>query len=111
MLENASALRIQALYRGHLGWKAGRRWRLHMERIMVWHALSHASAICISRWWRGHRARKIVAERQKEIAKYILALRRAEAEEDENEYWSTLKFGERRRRMYYHQQKYEQRLK
>ena len=84
---------------------------LQMERVMAWHALSHASAICISRRWRGHKARRYVAERQKEIAKYILALRRAEAEEDVKEYWSTLKFGERRRRLYFHQQKYEQQLK
>ena len=34
------------------------------------------------------------------MANYIIALRRTEAQQDEDEYWASVKFGHRRRRRY-----------
>ncbi len=104
-MEIASAVKIQKHYRGYLGRNVAHQWRMHIENIRAWHALSHASAITVTRWWRGHVGRKISAQKQMEMAKYIIELRRVEAEQDEDEYWESLKFGQRRREKYYNNQK------
>jgi len=99
-MNNASSITIQKLYRGHLGSKAAVRWRVEIEGVRAWHALCHASAIAISRYWRGYYARNVAAAMRMELTNYIVELRRSEAQTDEDEYWQSLKFGNRRKDKY-----------
>ena len=97
MLERASSIIIQRHYRGHLGRKVAKRWSRLRSNIQTFNALCHGSAIAISRVFRGHRQRKHAAQLRKDLVEYIISIREAEIVEEEEEYWSNLRFGEWRR--------------
>ena len=96
-LQNMSAVTIQKLYRGHLGRKVGSRWKLEIRSVKAWSALCQASAIAISRYWRGYSARVRAEKVRIELTNYIIELRRVEAEIEDDEYWESLYFGKFRR--------------
>lgn len=97
MIERASSIIIQRHYRGHLGRKVANRWSRLRSNIQTFNALCHGSAIAISRVFRGHRQRKRAAQLRKELVEYIISVREAEIVDEEEEYWSNLRFGEWRR--------------
>jgi IQ calmodulin-binding motif. len=83
---------IQKYYRGHLGRRVVSLWRNEYQNIQVWRALCHSCAVTITRYWRGYASRKMAAFCRGKIVEYLLKLRKAEAKEDEDEFFNDLKF-------------------
>lgn len=88
---------IQCHYRGHLGRKVAKRWLRLESNIKAFNALCHGSAIAISRVFRGHRGRQVAAKLRKDLVEYIISIREAEIIDEEEEFWSNLRFGKWRR--------------
>ena len=84
-LEQASVVVLQRYYRGHIGRKAARRWKYKYQDILALYALCNASAITITRIWRGFLARQEASLLRKQMAVYILELREADLREEEAE--------------------------
>mmetsp|Transcript_47459 Transcript_47459/g.71844 ORF Transcript_47459/g.71844 Transcript_47459/m.71844 type:complete len:199 (-) Transcript_47459:113-709(-) len=82
------ALMIQRYYRGHLGRKVSKRWKMKRAEINAMNALMNGCAIAISRIWRGYRDRQRADALRKEMAEFIVAIRAQEAQEDLDEYWT-----------------------
>jgi hypothetical protein len=97
-IKRASVIIIQRHYRGHLGRKVGMRWARLRANAYAFNALCNASAIAITRVYRGHTARKHAAKLRKDLAEYILSIRKIEISEEEESYWTNLRFGEWRRK-------------
>ena len=91
---------MQRHYRGHIGRKVATRWERLKKNIHAYNALCNGCAIAISRVYRGHIARTYAAISRKDLAEYILTLREEEINEEEEEYWTNLRFGEWRRKRY-----------
>jgi hypothetical protein len=77
---NVGSLTIQRVYRGHIGRKVCRRWSQEKAKCDAWNALCHASAIIISRVWRGYHARCKFSMMERDLAQYILQLRKYDHE-------------------------------
>ena len=97
-IERASAIIIQRYYRGHLGRKVGKRWKRLRTNLHAYNALCNGSAIAISRVYKGHIARKYAALLRKDLAEYVLSIREIEINEEEEQYWANLRFGEWRKK-------------
>jgi len=104
-LRNVSSVIIQKHYRGHLSRNAASRWKFEIESARAWNALCQASAIAISRYWRGYSGRIRAEKLTIDLTNYIIELRRAEAEFEDDEYWESLHFGKQRRDRYSRRQK------
>jgi hypothetical protein len=91
---------IQKHYRRYLGKKAFCLWKTERESIQAWNALCHASSIAISRYWRGYVARVLAQKLRADMVEYLLNMRKIEVDQDEDEYWNSLKFGKYRRQRY-----------
>jgi hypothetical protein len=88
-LEKAGAIKLQSLYRGHLGRLAAMKWAVKKAEIDAMRALQHAASVAIQRVWRGVQGRQIAEEKRIEMAEFIASMRAAEAMEEEEEYWRT----------------------
>ena len=88
-LEERSATKIEALYRGHLGRLAAMKWAVKKAEVDAMRALQHAAAVAIQRVWRGIDGRTEAEEKRIEMAEFIAQMRAAEAAEEEEEYWRT----------------------
>merc|ERR1712238_529819 len=77
-IKKKATLKIQQIYRGHLGRNAA--------------TLFNACSTSISRVWKGFTARKKYFKLQQEMANYILNIREEEAKQDEDEYWLNHKY-------------------
>ena len=99
-IERSCAIIIQRHYRGHIGRKVAIRWARLRQNIHAFNALCNGSAVAISRVYRGHIARKYAAVLRKDLAEYVLSLREEEINEEEEEYWTNLRFGKWRRKRY-----------
>jgi hypothetical protein len=93
---------IQKHYRRYLGKKVYFLWKTQRESIQAWNVLCHASSTSISRFWRGYVARDLADRLRIEMVKYLLHMRKKEVEQDEEEYWNSLRFGKYRKKMYTH---------
>jgi hypothetical protein len=60
-----SAIKLQALYRGHIGRLAAMKWAVKKAEIDAMRALQHAAAVAIERIWRGVTGRGEAEERRK----------------------------------------------
>jgi hypothetical protein len=100
VLKQSSAVMIQKHYRRYLGKKAFCLWKTERESIHAWNTLCHASSIAISRYWRGYVARVLAQKLRAEMVEYLLNMRKIEVDQDEDEYWNSLKFGKYRRQRY-----------
>ena len=89
-LEERSATKIAALYRGHLGRLAAMKWAVRKAETDAMRALQHAAAVAIQRVWRGIDGRAEAEEKRIEMAEFIAQMRAAEAAEEEEEYWRTI---------------------
>jgi hypothetical protein len=87
LVQRASAIKLQALYRGHIGRLAAMKWAVKKAEIDAMRALQHAAAVAIERVWRGVTGRGEAEERRIEMAEFIAQMRAAEAAEEEEEYW------------------------
>jgi len=88
-LEFGSVLRIQRVYRGHLGRKAAKRWALKRAELGAMNALLNATATCIQRCYRGYIARVLTIRTRAEMAQFIALMRAQEAQADEEVFWET----------------------
>ena len=86
LAQRDSAIKLQALYRGHVGRLAAMKWAVKKAEIDAMRALQHAAAVAIQRVWRGVCGRGEAEERRIEMAEFIAQMRAAEAAE-EGEYW------------------------
>lgn len=89
---------LQRHYRGHIGRKVAFRWASLRQKVEAYNALCNGSAIVISRVYRGYIARKVARVMREDLSKYILSLREAEINKEEEEYWASLRFSDWRRR-------------
>ena len=87
LAQRDSAIKLQALYRGHIGRLAAMKWAVKKAEIDAMRALQHAAAVAIQRVWRGVCGRQEAEERRIEMAEFIAQMRAAEAAEEEEEYW------------------------
>jgi hypothetical protein len=87
LAQRDSAIKLQALYRGHIGRLAAMKWAVKKAEIDAMRALQHAAAVAIQRVWRGVGGRGEAEERRIEMAEFIAQMRAAEAAEEEEEYW------------------------
>jgi hypothetical protein len=87
LIQRASAIKLQAVYRGHIGRLAAMKWAVKKAEIDAMRALQHAAAVAIERVWRGVLGRAEAEERRIEMAEFIAQMRAAEAAEEEEEYW------------------------
>ena len=87
LAQRDSAIKLQALYRGHIGRLAAMKWAVKKAEIDAMRALQHAAAVAIQRVWRGVDGRGEAEERRIEMAEFIAQMRAAEAAEEEEEYW------------------------
>ena len=87
LAQRDSAIKLQALYRGHIGRLAAMKWAVKKAEIDAMRALQHAAAVAIQRVWRGVCGRGEAEERRIEMAEFIAQMRAAEAAEEEEEYW------------------------
>ena len=65
MQQRDSAIKLQALYRGHIGRLAAMKWAVKKAEIDAMRALQHAAAVAIERIWRGVTGRGEAEERRK----------------------------------------------
>jgi len=91
-IKKKATLKIQQIYRGHLGRNAATLLKEKKERLVTLNTLFNACSTSISRVWKGFTARKKYFKLQQEMANYILNIREEEAKQDEDEYWLNHKY-------------------
>ena len=87
--ENASALKLQSVFRGHLGRLAARKWAIKKAEIDAQRNLEYAAAAAVQRTFRGFLGRLEAEDKRIEMAEFIGQMRAREAQEEEEEYWRT----------------------
>lgn len=97
--EGKAALIIQRIYRGHMGRKAARKWKLRRAEIEAENALMYVSAVTLQRAYRGRLGRVAAEEQRLEIAEFISQIRAQEAIDEEETYWKTHRFQRFKRRL------------
>ncbi|EJK65956.1 hypothetical protein THAOC_13144 [Thalassiosira oceanica] len=90
------AMTVQRIYRGHLGRKATRLRSTEVKSAEATLKIRNECAVDISRVWRGYCSRKDAKYLRDELAKFMFAIRLEEAEDEEEEYLSSV----RRKRSY-----------
>jgi hypothetical protein len=91
-LEKECINTLQRVYRGHLGRKAAKRWRMKRFELDAINALFNAASTCIQRIYRGHLGKRRSKDKRAEMAYFIALMRAQEAEQDEEEYWEMHQF-------------------
>ena len=80
---------LQALYRGHVGRGAARKWGVKAAELDALRHLVLAAAITVQRTYRGYLGRHAATVARMEMAEFISMLRAEEAAADERAYWRT----------------------
>ncbi|KAJ1441114.1 hypothetical protein B484DRAFT_122439 [Ochromonadaceae sp. CCMP2298] len=88
-LENECISVIQKQYRGHLGRKAGFRWRLKRDELHAATALLTSAAVGVQRIFRGYSDRLYAINKRREMRQFIALMRVQESQMDEEMYWQT----------------------
>ena len=88
-LEEKCSIQIQRLYRGHKGRRDARTWALKKAEINAINALLNQTATKIQSYYRGYRGRLEYFEWRMIMAQFMAEMRAMEADDDEEQYWST----------------------
>jgi hypothetical protein len=88
-LEHGCISVIQKQYRGHLGRKAARRWRLKSDELHAAHAMLTSAGVCVQRIFRGYSDRLYAVNKRTQMRQFISLMRVQESAQDEEMYWQT----------------------